>query len=99
MTRTTPELASPLQTSTSHKREDVWLSTYDLTCNRPHTRRIFSGIGFRTWNPPVPRPRPYHYATEAFESAREEAVFIFISSHVLEYDSSPKYFTININLQ
>ncbi|GBM53948.1 hypothetical protein AVEN_79920-1 [Araneus ventricosus] len=34
---------------------------YDLTCNRPHTRRIFSGIGFRTWNPPAPRPRPYHY--------------------------------------
>ncbi|GBL56692.1 hypothetical protein AVEN_229565-1 [Araneus ventricosus] len=25
--------------------------TYDLTCNRPNTKRIFSGIGFRTWNP------------------------------------------------
>ncbi|GBM80018.1 hypothetical protein AVEN_203781-1 [Araneus ventricosus] len=25
-------------------------TTYDLMCNRPHTRRIFSGIGFRTWN-------------------------------------------------
>ncbi|GBM23440.1 hypothetical protein AVEN_181563-1 [Araneus ventricosus] len=34
-------------------------TTYDLTCNRPHTRRIFSGIGFRTWNPPAPKPRPY----------------------------------------
>ncbi|GBN43621.1 hypothetical protein AVEN_57013-1, partial [Araneus ventricosus] len=29
--------------------------TYDLVCNRFHTRRIFSGIRFRTW-----RPRPYH---------------------------------------
>ncbi|GBM56653.1 hypothetical protein AVEN_123136-1 [Araneus ventricosus] len=35
-------------------------TTYDLTCNRPHTRRFFSGIGFRTWNPPAPKPRPYH---------------------------------------
>ncbi|GBO06676.1 hypothetical protein AVEN_79355-1 [Araneus ventricosus] len=34
-------------------------STYDLACNRPHTRRIFSGIGFRTWNPPAPKPIPY----------------------------------------
>ncbi|GBN14158.1 hypothetical protein AVEN_137125-1 [Araneus ventricosus] len=25
-------------------------TTYDLMHNRPHTRRIFSGIGFRTWN-------------------------------------------------
>ncbi|GBM34462.1 hypothetical protein AVEN_106705-1 [Araneus ventricosus] len=34
-------------------------TTYDLACNRPHTRRIFSGIGFRTWNPPAPKPRRY----------------------------------------
>ncbi|GBM82761.1 hypothetical protein AVEN_272318-1 [Araneus ventricosus] len=40
-------------------------TTYDLTCNRPHTRQIFSGIGFRTWNPPAPKPRPYHKATAA----------------------------------
>ncbi|GBO46243.1 hypothetical protein AVEN_35685-1 [Araneus ventricosus] len=33
---------------------------YDLACSRPHTRRIFSGIGFRAWNSPVPEPRPYH---------------------------------------
>ncbi|GBN67265.1 hypothetical protein AVEN_146049-1 [Araneus ventricosus] len=49
MTRTTPELASPLQASALHQREDVWPPTYDLTCSRPNTRRIFSGIGFRTW--------------------------------------------------
>ncbi|GBO26543.1 hypothetical protein AVEN_67724-1 [Araneus ventricosus] len=35
-------------------------TTYDLTCNRPHTCRIFIGIEFRTWNPPAPKPRPYH---------------------------------------
>ncbi|GBM26479.1 hypothetical protein AVEN_206168-1 [Araneus ventricosus] len=27
--------------------------TYDLTCSRPNTRRIFSGIRLRTWNPPA----------------------------------------------
>ncbi|GBM00423.1 hypothetical protein AVEN_179232-1 [Araneus ventricosus] len=32
--------------------------TYDLTCNRPNTRRIFSEIGFRSWNPPTPKPKP-----------------------------------------
>ncbi|GBN54478.1 hypothetical protein AVEN_209908-1 [Araneus ventricosus] len=44
MTRTTPELAPPLQTSAPHQREDVWPHTYDLTCNKPTTRQIFSGI-------------------------------------------------------
>ncbi|GBO09509.1 hypothetical protein AVEN_212617-1 [Araneus ventricosus] len=28
-------------------------TTYDLACNRPHTRRIFSGIGFRTLSTPA----------------------------------------------
>ncbi|GBM01153.1 hypothetical protein AVEN_27251-1 [Araneus ventricosus] len=26
----------------------------DLAFSRPHTRRIYSGIGFRTWNHPPP---------------------------------------------
>ncbi|GBM40258.1 hypothetical protein AVEN_201152-1 [Araneus ventricosus] len=30
--------------------------TYDLSCNRPNTRRIFGGIGFRTWNTPALNP-------------------------------------------
>ncbi|GBM90447.1 hypothetical protein AVEN_111253-1 [Araneus ventricosus] len=38
-------------------------TTYSLKCNRSHTRRIFSGIRFRTWNPPAPKSRPYHLAT------------------------------------
>ncbi|GBN70294.1 hypothetical protein AVEN_249713-1 [Araneus ventricosus] len=35
-------------------------TTYDLACSRSHTRWIFSGIGFRAWIPPAPRPIPYH---------------------------------------
>ncbi|GBN45487.1 hypothetical protein AVEN_20430-1 [Araneus ventricosus] len=65
MTRTTPELEPPFQASAPHRWENVWTPTYDLTCNRPHTRRIFSGIWFRTWSPPAPRPRPYYLATAA----------------------------------
>ncbi|GBN16919.1 hypothetical protein AVEN_210183-1 [Araneus ventricosus] len=42
------ELALPLQTSAPHQRECVW-PLHDLTCNKPITRRIFSGIGFRGW--------------------------------------------------
>ncbi|GBO34291.1 hypothetical protein AVEN_32896-1 [Araneus ventricosus] len=38
--------------------EGCLATTYDLVCNRPHTRQIFSGIGFRTWNPPAPKLRP-----------------------------------------
>ncbi|GBL98205.1 hypothetical protein AVEN_268289-1 [Araneus ventricosus] len=33
-------------------------TAYDLACGGPHTRRIFSGIGFRTSNHPVPKTRP-----------------------------------------
>ncbi|GBO04902.1 hypothetical protein AVEN_88318-1 [Araneus ventricosus] len=35
MTRMTLELALPLQTSASHRREDVSSFTYDLRCRRP----------------------------------------------------------------
>ncbi|GBN06201.1 hypothetical protein AVEN_209029-1 [Araneus ventricosus] len=38
---------------------------HDLAYNRPHTRRIFSGIGFRAWSPPAPKPRHCHWATAA----------------------------------
>ncbi|GBM37400.1 hypothetical protein AVEN_28350-1 [Araneus ventricosus] len=50
MTRTTPELAPPLQTSAPHQREDIWLHTYDLMCNRSIIPRIFIGIGSPTWS-------------------------------------------------
>ncbi|GBM77872.1 hypothetical protein AVEN_24621-1 [Araneus ventricosus] len=37
----------------------------DPSLTGTHTRRIFSGIGFRAWSPPVPKPRTYHEITEA----------------------------------
>ncbi|GBM66184.1 hypothetical protein AVEN_246404-1 [Araneus ventricosus] len=60
MTRTTPELAPPSPNFHATPAGGRLTTTYDLACNRPHTRRIFSGIGFRTWSPPAPKPRPYH---------------------------------------
>ncbi|GBO37707.1 hypothetical protein AVEN_146541-1 [Araneus ventricosus] len=53
MTRTTPELAPPSPNFHATPTGGRLTTTYDLTCNRPHTRRIFSGIGSRTWNPPA----------------------------------------------
>ncbi|GBN66931.1 hypothetical protein AVEN_61944-1 [Araneus ventricosus] len=55
MTRTTPELAPPSPNFRALPTGGCFVTTYDLACNRPHTRRIFSGIGFRTCYPPVPR--------------------------------------------
>ncbi|GBM42379.1 hypothetical protein AVEN_130262-1 [Araneus ventricosus] len=55
MTRMTPELAPPSPNLHATPTGGRLTTTYDLTCNRPHTRRIFSGIGFRTWNPPGPK--------------------------------------------
>ncbi|GBM98301.1 hypothetical protein AVEN_217698-1 [Araneus ventricosus] len=68
MTRTTPELAPPSPDFHATPTGGRLTTTYDLTCNRPHTRRIFSGIGSRTWNPPASTrylttrpPRPHDY--------------------------------------
>ncbi|GBN24117.1 hypothetical protein AVEN_271208-1 [Araneus ventricosus] len=49
MARTTPELATPLQTSAPRQRRGHLATTYDLVCNRPHSRHFLSRIGFRTW--------------------------------------------------
>ncbi|GBL98552.1 hypothetical protein AVEN_111660-1 [Araneus ventricosus] len=48
MTRTTSELAPPSPNFRATPTGGRLATTYDLACNRPHTRRIFSGIGFRT---------------------------------------------------
>ncbi|GBO22095.1 hypothetical protein AVEN_186118-1 [Araneus ventricosus] len=53
MTRTTPELAPPSPNFRATPTGGRLATTYDLACNRPHTRRIFSGIGFRTCDPPL----------------------------------------------
>ncbi|GBN70497.1 hypothetical protein AVEN_256454-1 [Araneus ventricosus] len=58
--RTTSELAIPSPNFHATPTGGRLATTYDLTCNRPHTQRIFSEIGFRTWNPPAPKPRPNH---------------------------------------
>ncbi|GBM36875.1 hypothetical protein AVEN_82859-1 [Araneus ventricosus] len=60
MTRTTPELAPPSLNFHATPTGGRLTTMFDLTCNRPHTRRIFGGIGSRAWNPPAPKPRPYH---------------------------------------
>ncbi|GBO06775.1 hypothetical protein AVEN_43932-1 [Araneus ventricosus] len=58
--RTTPELSLPSPNFHATPTGGCLATTYDLAWSMPHTRRIFSGIGFRTWNPPAPKLRPYH---------------------------------------
>ncbi|GBL91947.1 hypothetical protein AVEN_102525-1 [Araneus ventricosus] len=53
MTRTTPELVTHSPNFRATPTRGRLATTDDLACNRPHTRRIFSGIGFRTCDPPV----------------------------------------------
>ncbi|GBO14653.1 hypothetical protein AVEN_136484-1 [Araneus ventricosus] len=52
MTKTTPELAPPSPNFHATPTGGRLATTYDLAFMRPHTRRIFSGIGFLTCNPP-----------------------------------------------
>ncbi|GBN51526.1 hypothetical protein AVEN_238233-1 [Araneus ventricosus] len=52
MTRTTPELAPSSPSSIATPTGGRLATTNYLACNRPHTRRIFSGIGFRACGPP-----------------------------------------------
>ncbi|GBM26369.1 hypothetical protein AVEN_253678-1, partial [Araneus ventricosus] len=61
----TPELAGLSPSFLTTPTGGRLATSHDLTCNRPHTWRIFSRIGSRTWNPPTLRPRPYHKATAA----------------------------------
>ncbi|GFW00704.1 uncharacterized protein TNCV_2304771 [Trichonephila clavipes] len=63
VTWTTPELAPPLLTATSHQREDV--SALDrFNVHRFPTRRIFGGTGLelviRPSYDPIPIPLGYH---------------------------------------
>ncbi|GBM63961.1 hypothetical protein AVEN_17547-1 [Araneus ventricosus] len=55
MTRTTPELAPPSPNFHATPTGGRLTTTYDLACNRPHTRRIFNGIGSRAWSPSGPK--------------------------------------------
>ncbi|GBN57684.1 hypothetical protein AVEN_216003-1 [Araneus ventricosus] len=58
MTRTTPELEPPLSLNfRSTPAVGHFAPTYDLTRNRPNTRRIFSGIGSRSCLDLLPQSR------------------------------------------
>ncbi|GFU83601.1 uncharacterized protein TNCV_1886361 [Trichonephila clavipes] len=64
VTWTTPELAPPLLTSTSHQREDV--SALDrFNVHRCPTRRIFSGTGLKLVTRQATVRYLYHSATAA----------------------------------
>ncbi|GBN86041.1 hypothetical protein AVEN_129068-1 [Araneus ventricosus] len=79
MTRTTPELAPPSPNFRATPTGGRLATTYDLACNRPHTRRIFGGIGSRTCDPPVTR-------LEEIKEYGEEAVwddFVKVTSDIL----------------
>ncbi|GBL94835.1 hypothetical protein AVEN_197518-1 [Araneus ventricosus] len=57
MTRTTPPLATTSPNFRDTLARGRLTTTYDLTCNKPDTRRVFSGIGLRTCHPPAPNNR------------------------------------------
>ncbi|GBN67022.1 hypothetical protein AVEN_237966-1, partial [Araneus ventricosus] len=43
----------------------------------PHPRRIFGGIEFRPWSPPVSMPSPYHQAMAALPEVVETRMALF----------------------
>ncbi|GBN98083.1 hypothetical protein AVEN_75042-1 [Araneus ventricosus] len=90
MTRTTPELAPPSPNFRATPTGGRLATTYDLACNRPHTRRIFSGIGFRACDPPVPRSRPYHQATAASMYREESRHHPLILASKATYPLNPR---------
>ncbi|GBO18602.1 hypothetical protein AVEN_195343-1 [Araneus ventricosus] len=53
ITRTTPEIAPPLQASAPHQREGI-LPLRIERASAPLTRRFFGGIRFRAWYPTAP---------------------------------------------
>ncbi|GBN70580.1 hypothetical protein AVEN_58891-1 [Araneus ventricosus] len=77
MTRKTPELGTPSPSFHATPTCGRLATTYDLACNRPHIRWIFSGIGFRTRSPSAPKPRPYHYATADSAAWSQHIILLF----------------------
>ncbi|GBM25316.1 hypothetical protein AVEN_232455-1 [Araneus ventricosus] len=53
MTRTTSELVPLYPNFCATPTGRRLATTYAVACNRPHRRWIFSGIGFRTCDPPA----------------------------------------------
>ncbi|GBN33176.1 hypothetical protein AVEN_82077-1 [Araneus ventricosus] len=61
MTRMTPELAPPFPNFRTAPAGSRLATTYDLTCSRSNTLRIFTGIRFRAWNSAAGETLPLCY--------------------------------------
>ncbi|GBM48355.1 hypothetical protein AVEN_37805-1 [Araneus ventricosus] len=86
MTRTTPEMAPPSPNFRATPTGGRLATTYDLVCNRPHTRRIFGGIGFRTCDPPVPRNNVLLYWIKAHKGQWGKERGDFLAKSATEKD-------------
>ncbi|GFT79281.1 uncharacterized protein TNCV_1684341 [Trichonephila clavipes] len=89
VTWTTPELAPPLLTTTSHQREDV--SALDrFSVHRCPTRRVFSGTGLELVTKPATIRCLYHSATAAvsFVTLRELLCLEHLLGSEMKYKSS-----------
>ncbi|GBM54550.1 hypothetical protein AVEN_184252-1 [Araneus ventricosus] len=103
MTRTTPEQASsPFQTSAQHKRESVWLPTYELTRNRPsYTADIQWNLvsNLERYGPEAETlPLGYHGSRASLERV-VNALYALCSRNQRSSNSQGHYFQIRINLE
>ncbi|GBM32952.1 hypothetical protein AVEN_258893-1 [Araneus ventricosus] len=95
MTRTTPDPAPPNFRATPMGGRLA--TTYHLACNKPHTRRIFSGIGFRTRDltTGTPRPRPLREQRILTKTLEIHVLFLldinFFPHYSLDYIQFGKY--------
>ncbi|GBL98877.1 hypothetical protein AVEN_165707-1 [Araneus ventricosus] len=64
MTRTTPNLAPPLQTPATHQREDIWSPT-ELTSKRPKYIADLQWNRDSSLEPSSSKTRPFHETTAA----------------------------------
>ncbi|GBN05958.1 hypothetical protein AVEN_215372-1 [Araneus ventricosus] len=84
MTKATPELAPPSPTFRATPTGGRLAATYDLACNRQHTRRIFSGIRFRTCGPPVPRSRLNTRPPRPWSKWKKQYIMDLLNAHALK---------------
>ncbi|GBN93970.1 hypothetical protein AVEN_146721-1 [Araneus ventricosus] len=78
MTKTAPELVSPLEPCALNQWENVWPLGM-IMCNRFHARgRGFKRFGFRLCKSPAPKPRPSHYATTTLQLGIGDIHFNYI---------------------
>ncbi|GBM91387.1 hypothetical protein AVEN_42352-1 [Araneus ventricosus] len=74
MMKTTPELSPSLDFRTTPVGGRLThYVLFNAQQDTPHPRRIFSGIGFRTWNSPSLKPKPLGYCGKQRAHIRCEA--------------------------